>query len=256
MRSALYEGRLVHTRHAGPATGGVAHTFSQRVTMLLVALDEWEELAARHPLYSSTRWAPVRLDRADHLGDPAAPLDTTVRDLVESRLGRRPTGRILLLTTPRVWGWHFNPLSVFYCLDGTGALEAIVLEVTSTPWHERTAYVVEAGAQPVRFDKEMHVSPFLPSDLEYVLRAGEPGESLHLHLANRRGDERVFDASLSLQRVGNARADLARLVWRRPLAAVSVSWGIYRQALRLWRKGAPFVPRRARAAHPVTAGRR
>ncbi len=256
MRSALYEGRLVHTRHAGPATGGVAHAFGQRVTMLLLALDEWDEVAARHPLWSTTRWAPVRLDRADYLGDPATPLDAAVRDLVEDRLGRRPRGRILLLSTPRVWGWHFNPLSVYYCLDEAGATEAIVLEVTSTPWHERTAYVVDPREQPVRFAKAMHVSPFLTSDLEYVLRAGEPGESLHLRLGNRRGEERVFDASLSLQRVGNARADLARLLWRRPLAAVSVSWGIYRQALRLWRKGAPFVPRRTRAAHPVTAGRR
>ncbi len=256
MRSALYEGRLVHTRHAGPATGGVGHAFSQRVTMLLVALDEWEEVAARHPFWSTTRWAPVRLDRADYLGDPATPLEATVRDLVARRLGRRPAGRILLLTTPRVWGWHFNPLSVYYCLDEAGDLAAVVLEVTSTPWHERTAYVVDALEQPVRFDKEMHVSPFLPSDLEYVLRAGEPGESIHLNLGTRRGEERVFDAGLSLQRVGNARADLARLPWRRPFAAASVSWGIYRQALRLWRKGAPFVPRRTRAAHPVTAGHR
>ncbi len=256
MRSALYEGRLVHTRHGVPATGGVAHAFSQRVTMLLVALDEWEELVARHPLWSATRWAPVRLERSDYLGDPATPLDRTVRDLVDERLGRRPTGPILLLTTPRVWGWQFNPLSVYYCLDDAGDLEAIVLEVTSTPWHERTAYVLDPAGQSVTFDKEMHVSPFLPSDLEYVLRAGAPGESIHLHLGNRRGGERVFDAGLSLQRVGNARADLARLVWRRPLTAVAVSWGIYRQALRLWRKGAPFVARRTRAAHPVSAGRR
>ncbi len=256
MRSALYEGRLVHTRHAGPATGQVAHAFSQRVTMLLVALDEWDEVAARHPLWSSTRWAPVRLDRTDYLGDPGTSLEQSVRDLVEERLGWRPAGRILLLSTPRVWGWQFNPLSVYYCLDEAGATEAIVLEVTSTPWHERTAYVLDPTDQPVRFAKEMPVSPFLPSDLEYALRVGEPGESLHLHLANRRGEERVFDAGLSLQRVGNARADLARLVWRRPQAAVSVSWGIYRQALRLWRKGAPFVARRTRAAHPLTAGRR
>ena len=256
MRSALYEGRLVHTRHAGPATDDVGHTFTQRVTMLLVALDEWEEVAARHPLWSTTHWAPVRLDRADYLGDPATPLEETVRDLVASRLGRRPAGRVLLLTTPRVWGWQFNPLSVYYCLDEAEALDALVLEVTSTPWHERTAYVVDARDRPARFAKEMHVSPFLPGDLDYVLRASEPGEAIHLHLGNRRGEERVFDAGLSLQRVGNQRADLARFVWRRPLAAVAVSWGIYRQALRLWRKGAPFVARRTRAAHPLTAGRR
>ena len=251
MLSAVYEGRLSHRRHATEATGDVAHAFDQRVTMILVALDEWDEFAARHPLWSSRALAPVSLRQRDFLGGGTRPLDGAVRDLVASRLGRRPSGRIALLTTPRVWGWLFNPLSVYYCFDDTGAIDAVVLEVTSTPWRERTAYVIDATRADEPFAKEMHVSPFMRRDLEYVVSFNDPGESIRLHLGTRRGDDRVFDAGMRLQRVGAERTDLAGLVWRRPFAAYAVTWGIYREAWRLWRKGAPFVARASRAVHPI-----
>lgn len=243
MISALYEGRLTHKRFATEATGQVAHEFSQRVTMAYLALDEIDQFFAQHPLWSAERRAPVRFDRADHLGDPACALDECVRDLVEGRLGRRPSGRVCVLTNLRTWGWLFNPLSVFYCFDGNEKLDAVVLEVTSTPWHERTAYVIDATTRSARFAKEMHVSPFLGMDHDYVVTFSAPSDAIHLHLGNRRGEERVFDAGLSLERLGSRRGDLAHLVWRRPAASFAVSAGIYRQALRLWRKGAPFVRR-------------
>jgi DUF1365 family protein len=79
-----------------------------------------------------------------------------VRDLVEARTGRRPLGAVQTLTQVRTHGYVFNPLTVHYCLrparvDGAPPeLEVVVLEVTSTPWHERHCYVVDArpGADP------------------------------------------------------------------------------------------------------------
>ncbi len=261
MRSALYEGTVTHRRHAAGATGNVAHAFSQRTTMVLLFLDELDDVFARHPLWSTRHPAPVRFRRRDYLGDPATPLDAAVRDVVAARLGRRPAGPVAMLGHLRTWGWLFNPLTLFYCFDVTGTkVEALVLEVTSTPWHERHAYVIDGLDRRTRFAKAMHVSPFMGMDQDYVLAWSPPGERIRVHLGNRDGEERLFDAGLSLARREPTRAALAGLIWRRPLQTYGVSAGIYRQALRLWRKGAPFHPRRdpqpVLEPAPVGAGRR
>jgi hypothetical protein len=79
-------------------------------------------------------------------------------------------------------------------------------------------------------------------DQDYVMSWSKPQERLNVHLGNRHGETRIFDANLALRRRGSSRADLSSLVWRRP-QTYAVSANIYRQALRLLRKGAPFHPR-------------
>lgn len=250
MKSAVYEGVVTHRRHDTDSSAHVAHAFDQRLTMIYLVLDELQDVFALHPLWSTRHRAPIRFRRDDYLGDPATDLDVAVRDVVQDRLGRRPTGSVAMLTQLRTWGWLFNPLTVFYCFDETATrVEALVLEVTSTPWHERHVYVIDGEDLRPRFAKEMHVSPFLGRDHDYVMTWSTPAERLHLHLGNRRGDERIFDANLTLERRDVSRAALAGFVWRRPLQTYGVSANIYRQAWRLWRKGATFHPRRRAVPH-------
>ena len=247
MKSALYEGSISHRRHAVEASGDVGHSFTYPTALALVYLDELDDLVAGHPRWSRSRPDLVWWRRRDFFGDPALDLDDAVRREVFERLGRRPEGDIAVLGHLRTWGWLFNPLCVYYCFDPSGTtVDAIVLEVRNTPWHQRTTYVIDGTS--ARFAKEMHVSPFLGMDHEYVLDAPAPGERLHLHLGNRRGEEHVFDAALSLRREEFDRSVLTRVAWRRPLETVRVSAGIYAQAWRLWRRGAPFHPHPARLA--------
>jgi DUF1365 family protein len=214
--------------------------------MPYIDLDELEEMFAHHPLWSVERPNAVSFRRADFIGDPDVPLDAAVRDLVLERTGRRPVGPVRVLGHVRTWNWLFNPITIYVCMDSTGRrADALVLEVTNTPWHERHAYVIDGGAGEHRFDKELHVSPFLGMDQEYRLRINEPGERLVVHLACREAGAVVFDATLTLRRREVSRAALGRLLWRHPLLTLRVSAGIYWQALRLWAKGAPLH------AHPV-----
>lgn len=241
MRSALYEGSVTHRRHATEATGHVAHEFRYATMMPLLFLDELDEVATLHPRWSRSRPNAAWFRRRDYLGDAGVTLDTAVREVVQSQSGRRATGPIALLGHVRLWGWLFNPLCVYYCFDETGeSVEHVVLEVRNTPWGERHLYVLDGASAHHRFAKAMHVSPFLGMDHDYVLNWSPPGEHLAFHLGNRRGDERVFDASLSLTRRELTRASLGALVWRRPFQTMGVSAGIYRQALSLWRKKAPI----------------
>lgn len=235
MRSALYEGTLRHDRRSPRR-----HVFRQRVAMPLLDLDELDEVVGHHPLWSVERPNAVSFRRSDFLGDPAAPLHTAVRDLVEERLGRRPTGPIRVLAHLRTWGWLFNPIAIYFCMDALDEdIDALVLDVTNTPWRQHHRYVIAGGAGEHRFPKELHVSPFFGMDHDYRLQLSRPGERLVVRLAVLADDAVAFEATLALRRRAISRKALGRLLWRYPLLTARVSTGIYAQALRLRAKGVP-----------------
>lgn len=250
LHSALYEGTVHHAR-----LDGTSHAFVAPVLMAWLDLDELPRAFAAHPLWSTTHAAPVRYRRRDFHGDPSLPLDEAVRRTVDEQLGERPTGPVRLLANLRTWGWSFNPITFAFAFSPDDAhVEALVAEVTNTPWHERHAYVVPVGApdltEPVRFPKALHVSPFLDLDLEHSLSFTAPGaEDLVIHMDDWRHDDHVFTATLRLRRRPLDRRTMGHVLRHHPFAAQRVSAGIYRQAARLRRKGAPF------RHHPAKAGR-
>ena len=145
MHSCLYEGTVRHRRQTP-----VAHQFRHSLFMMYLDLDELPTLFRGRWLWSNERSNVATFRRRDHFGDPAVSLDETVRALVESRTGCRPTGPIRLLTHLRYFGYCFNPLSVFFCFGPDGqSLDAVVAEVSNTPWGERHGYVLPVPADPI-----------------------------------------------------------------------------------------------------------
>jgi DUF1365 family protein len=135
---------------------------------------------------------------------------------------------------------------LYFCADPDGiGVEALVAEVENTPWHERCSYVVGPPGLH-RFAKTMHVSPFLPMDVDYELRYTVPSERLVVHFDVVRGAERLLGATLSLRRRALDRRGLGRLLWANPALTHRVSAGIYAQAARLRLRGAPFHKHPAR----------
>ena len=249
MNSCLYIGQVSHRRFQ-PRT----HAFRYRLFMTYLDLAELDGVFRGRWLWSTRRWALARFRRADHFGDPALPLDQSVRDLVEQRTGRRPSGPIRLLTQLRHFGYCFNPISIYYCFDGTGGrVETLVAEVTNTPWGERCCYVLDAAGRPAgqlqfQFNKAMHVSPFMPMELAYAWRSNTPGATLAVHMDVLRAGDKVFDATLSLRRRTISGPALAAVLIRFPAITLKVIAAIYWEALRLWLKRVPFF---AHAAKPV-----
>jgi DUF1365 family protein len=238
--SAIYRGTVRH-RRATP----VEHAFRYRVFMMYLDLDELPGLFDGRWLWSARGPAPAWFRRADHLGDPAEPLADSVRRLVLERTGLALTGPVRLLTHLRYWGYVQNPVSFYYCFDAAGVtVEAVVAEVTNTPWGERHAYVLTDGpagsAGRSRFRKALHVSPFMPMGQEYRWRIEAPAERLDIHMQSVEAGERVFDATLRLDRVPLTGPALAKALFLFPWMTATVVFGIYWQACRLWWKGVPF----------------
>ena len=254
MRSCIYEGTVWHHRHAE-----ADHRFRRSLFMMYLDLDELPAVFDGFWLWSTSRWAIAEFRRGDHFGANSESLQESVRSLVESQLGVRPSGPIRLLTQLRYFGYIINPVSFYFCFDSNDeGVEAIVAEVRNTPWGERHCYVIDARSAhsqdgdpdliTASHQKTFHVSPFMPMDMEYRWRIAPPDDELNVQIENRRAGVRQFDASLSLHRRPITAFNLARALMRYPLMTVQVALSIYWQALRLKLKGVTFFPHPERAA--------
>lgn len=250
MHSRIYKGWVSH-RRAAPKQ----HRFRYRLFMLYLDLAELPQLFDTTPFWSARRRAPAWFKRSDYLGAADRPLDQEVRDLVQARSGVRPTGPIRLLTHLRYFGYCMNPVSFYYCFDPTGnRLQTIVAEITNTPWKERHQYVlnVDDNAGNIKrfnFEKDFHVSPFLPMDMSYDWSFNEPVERLFVHMQNHRNGEQIFDATLAMKAQPISTGALLQALLTFPLITVKVIVAIHWQALRLWLKHTPVYD------HPRTAPR-
>jgi DUF1365 family protein len=229
--SAIYSGSVRHRRFAA-----TSNEFQHGLALAYVDLDELPDLLGGR--LTSARPGLVRFRRSDFLGDPGQPLAHAVRE----RTGTR--GPVRVLTNLRSFGHCFNPVSFYYCFaPGGERLDAVLAEVTNTPWGERHAYVLERRSESsvVRGDsaKALHVSPFMGMEQRYAWNVATPGQTLSVHIESREGGEKAFDATLSLRRRELSRRSLAPATARYPLATLRLLALIYGHAARLKLKGVP-----------------
>ncbi|MEO0650550.1 MAG: DUF1365 domain-containing protein [Planctomycetota bacterium] len=240
LESCLYRGRVRHRRFRPHR-----HDFDYGVTYLYLDLDEVDAVFGRSRLMSYERPNLISFRRRHYHGPREVDLAEAVRDTLKGELGRRPSGPIRVFTQPTVGGLCFNPVSFYYCFEPDGrTLDAVLAEITNTPWGERHLYAMhmEQDEQTFEFDKAFHVSPFMPMEQKYSWRFAAPGDDLSVSMKNLESGEPVFEAELFLQRSEMTRPQLRRALMRYPRMTAKVFASIYWQAALLWSKRAPFFP--------------
>jgi DUF1365 family protein len=148
---------------------------------------------------------------------------------------------------PRTLGLSYNPVSFYYLYEAGGRwVQAMIAEVTNTPWGERHQYVLDrsepTAALGGRMAKRLHVSPFMPMEQVYEWSSDEPDERLGVRIANRERGELVFEASLALRRRELSPRAMTTVPAAHPPQVLAAIARIYGHAVRLRIKGARFHP--------------
>lgn len=236
----LYRTHVMHRRRVAPL-----HRFVYRLFHLLVDIDRIGELHRGLRWFSHNRFNLVSFYDRDHGGRTEGGL----RAWAEWRLAQSGVelhgGRIRLLCLPRIGGYAFNPISLWYCESTDGALRAVIAEVRNT-FGERHSYVLENGGRPMAWDrpyeksKAFHVSPFFDLVGLYQFRFSRPADGFRVHIHETRKGEPIFDATLAGTREGLTDARLLAEVLHMPWMTLKVAVGIHWEALKLWLRGASF----------------
>ncbi|MFZ0607146.1 MAG: DUF1365 family protein [Xanthobacteraceae bacterium] len=251
-RSALYVGSVIH-RRLRPHV----HRLRYRLFWLLLDLDEIDRLSKSLRLFSHNRFNAVSFHDADHGDDSGRPLrDQVEQHLIQAGIGWSG-GTIRLLCMPRIFGYGFNPLSVYFCHHCDGQLAAVLYEVHNT-FGERHSYLIAAGPSAgavleQQCRKVFYVSPFMDMALTYQFRVAIPGERVSVAIRAVAADGVMLAAVLAGRRQDISDLNLLRLLATHPLLTLKVIAAIHWHALRMLLKGYRSRARPAPPALPVTS---
>jgi DUF1365 family protein len=250
-RSALYLGSVAH-RRLRPKT----HRLRYRVFYLLLDIDELPGLARNLRFLSLDGFNLFSFRPRDHLSGQTDDLRGEIEGILKRAGMEADGGAITLMTMPRILGYGFNPLSIFFCHRTDGALRAILYEVNNT-FGQRHSYLFpiigEArGVMRHACPKEFYVSPFMAMEMTYGFRIHAPDDSFVLSIAVADAQGPMLNAAQSHHRRPLNDTELLRAFVTHPLLTLKVIAGIHLEALLIWLKGVRLHIRPPPPAEPVT----
>lgn len=260
LSSCVYAGTVVHKRLAPKP-----HAFAYSVFALALDVDEIDILAAHLTWFSRNRTNLLSFHDADLGAGSNDPVGVQVRALLHEAGLADCAARITLLCYPRMLGFVFNPLSVYFCYRASGDLGALIYEVSNT-FRERKCYIIPVeddaaarlaapGVVAQACAKEMYVSPFTAPDGRYDFHVVAPGARVVVGITLRGADGPTLKTHFRGARLELSDAAILRLMVSYPLMTLKVVAGIHLEAARLWRKGIPLVDRHRSPAYSFTVVR-
>jgi DUF1365 family protein len=244
--ASLYSGPVMHARMKP-----VQHRFTYSVYSLLIDIDRLTEAHRLSPVFSVSRWNLLSFSPRDHGPRDGSSLRGHVDRLLATSRVDLTGGRVLLFCYPRVLGFVFNPLSIYYCYDARAQIVALIYEVRNT-FGESHSYVApiraqETGASGVRQDRDklFYVSPFLDMTMRYHFRLRPPGDDLKVRILESDAEGPILAATFSGIRSDMTTGALLKAFVAMPLLTFKIVGAIHYEALRLWLKGLRLVKRPA-----------
>ncbi len=242
--ATLYFGKVMHAR-----LKPMGHRFSYRVMSLLIDLDRLPEAGRQSPLFGVNRVALYSFHESDHGARDGMPLRRYVQRRAAEHGVDLTAGRVLLLCYPRLFGYTFNPLSVYFCSTSDGRLALMIYEVRNTLGDIHSyvlpvkAHELSAAGLRQQQDKIFYVSPFIGMAMRYHFRVSPPDDDVKLRILETDSKGPVLSATFSGRRAALTTPALLRAFVALPFVTFKIIAAIHWEALRLWFKGARFIPK-------------
>ena len=239
MNSCIYNGVISHTRFKP-----VKHHLKYKTFSLLIDLDEVKKLEKNNPIFSLNKFNIFSFYNKDHGKRDGKSLKNWVLENLKKFKIKQNINKIKLLCYPRIFGYVFNPLSIFYCYEND-LLKAILYEVKNT-FNEQHTYVFKTnGSKKIvqRCKKKFYVSPFMDMDTFYNFNLLYPGEKLFISIKQTDKEGDVLTAVQTGKRKEFSFKQLITNFFKYPFMTIKIISAIHFEALLLWKKGAIYRSR-------------
>ena len=248
--SCIYNGTVIHKRHK-PKT----HFFKYSVFSLLLDLSELELLNEKIKFFSFNKFNLISFFEKDHGNRDGTSLVNWVKNYLKKNQIETENIKIKLLCYPRILGYVFNPLSVFFVYDKDERLISILYEVKNT-FGEQHTYVfrVENENKLIQNNcsKKFHVSPFIKMDCNYFFRVLNPAEKLSVIIDQYDNEGKILFASQDGIRSDLTSMNLMNSYLKHPLMTFKIISAIHFEAFKLWVKGIKFVKKKFKIKNNIT----
>ena len=239
---AVYQGTIAHTRFSTKS-----HKFTYKTNMLYLDLDELQGAFLGKLFWGYNKPNLASLYRSDFYGDKRKTIKKSIQSLLLNKINLHHKGKVFLLTTIRYFGFAFNPVSFYYCFDESSNIQAIISHITNTPWNEKHAYVHDCRNKPsmskkFEFDKDFHVSPFMPMNINYSWVFSPPKDFLFVSMDSYDNDKLIFNATLKMTKRAWSNFTLNKILFLSLPMSIKSTLLIYFNALILFIKRAKFYP--------------
>ena len=250
MTSSIYNGTVIHKRFK-PKT----HFFKYNVFSLLIDLSELDYLNNKIKFFSCNKFNLVSFYEKDHGNRDGSSLVSWVKKNLEDNNINTEKVKIKLLCYPRILGYVFNPLSVFYIYNENEKLVSILYEVKNT-FGEQHTYIFKVDSDQNLYQhncsKKFHVSPFIEMNCKYFFRLLKPGEKISVIIDQYQTDEKILYASQDGQRVDFNTQELIKSYLKHPLMTFKIISAIHFEAFKLWIKGIKFIKKKLKIKNNIT----
>ncbi len=241
----LYFGKVMHARLKPKM-----HRFSYSVFSMVIDLDRLAEADQKSALFSVNKGNLISFHEKDHGKRDGSSLRQHIDELLEQG-GLPPANKVQLWCNPRVFGYTFNPLSIYFCYDADGEVIALVYQVHNT-FGQSHSYVAgvdhsdqSSGSIRQATDKRFYVSPFLDMDLRYNFRISPPDDTLKIRILEHDQDGPILSATFSGQKKCPNFQNLLLGILKTAGLTWKIMAGIHFEAMLLWFKGISIRPRPA-----------
>ena len=250
MISSIYNGTVIHKRFK-PKT----HFFKYSVFSLLIDLSELDKIDKNIKFFSFNKFNLISFFEKDHGNrDGSALIDWVKKNLRDNNI-KDENIKIKLLCYPRIFGYVFNPLSVFYIYNLEDKLISILYEVKNT-FGEQHTYVFKIENDDNLFQhncsKKFHVSPFIEMNCNYFFKILKPGEKISVIINQYQKDEKILFASQDGERVNLNSKELLKSYLKHPFMTFKIISAIHFEAFKLWTPGIRFIKKKFKIKNNIT----